>query len=176
VLDEIKKAHPDAHNVLLQIFQRRLRTGEETGPVLLRAELMEPLRAHFRRKLINGLDEIIVFHALTREQIRQIGEVKLERVRRAACGQGVELEIDGSRVEHIADAGYQPEFGAGELRRLIRATLETELAGEMLAGDIRDGHHVRRPLRGPRNPRRPPFPKPKETRHGEEPSHPLPFH
>ena len=103
---------------------------------------MEPLRLHFRPEFINRLDEIIVFHALDREQIRQIVELNLERVRRTARGQGVELEIDGSLVEHLAEAGYRPEFGARELRRLIRATLETELARAMLGGEVHDGDRV----------------------------------
>ena len=173
LLDEIEKAHPDVHNVLLQVFddgrltdgkgrvvdftntviiatsnigsdiiQRRLKAGEQRDPVLLREELMEPLRLHFRPEFINRLDEIIVFHALDREQIRQIVELNLERVRRTARGQGVELEIDGSLVEHLAEAGYRPEFGARELRRLIRATLETELARAMLGGEVHDGDRV----------------------------------
>jgi ATP-dependent Clp protease ATP-binding subunit ClpC len=173
LLDEIEKAHPDVHNVLLQVFDdgrltdgkgrvvdftnaiiiatsnigseiihRRLRAGEERDPVLLREELMDPLRLHFRPEFINRLDEIIVFHALTRGQIRQIVELNLERVRRTARGQGVELEIDESLIAYIADAGYRPEFGARELRRLIRATLETELARAMLGGEVRDGDRV----------------------------------
>jgi ATP-dependent Clp protease ATP-binding subunit ClpC len=175
LLDEIEKAHPDVHNVLLQVFddgrltdgkgrvvdftnaiiiatsnigseliQRRLRAGgeEPADPVLLREELMEPLRLHFRPEFINRLDEIIIFHALTREQIRQIVEMQLERVRRTAHGEGIELEIEDSLVAYIADAGYRPEFGARELRRLIRATLETELAREMLAGQIHEGDRV----------------------------------
>jgi ATP-dependent Clp protease ATP-binding subunit ClpC len=174
LLDEIEKAHPDVHNVLLQVFddgrltdgkgrvvdftntiiiatsnigseiiQRRLRQGgEEPDAARLREELMEPLRAHFRPEFINRLDEIIVFQTLTREQIRQVVEMNLERVRRTARGQGVELQIDESLVAYVADAGYRPEFGARELRRLIRATLETELARAMLGGEVRDGDQV----------------------------------
>jgi ATP-dependent Clp protease ATP-binding subunit ClpC len=173
LLDEIEKAHPDVHNVLLQVFddgrltdgkgrvvdftntiiiatsnigseiiQRRLRAGAEEDAGKLREELNEPLRAYFRPEFINRLDEIIVFQALTRDQIRQIVELHLERVRGAAHGQGVELEIDESLVAYIADAGYRPEFGARELRRLIRTTLETELARAMLGGEIRDGDRV----------------------------------
>ena len=173
LLDEIEKAHPDVHNVLLQVFddgrltdgkgrvvdftntiiiatsnigseiiQRRLRAGAEDDAAKLREELNEPLRAHFRPEFINRLDEIIVFHALTREQIRHIVGLHLERVRGAAHGQGVELAIDESLIAYIADAGYRPEFGARELRRLIRTTLETELARAMLGGEIRDGDRV----------------------------------
>jgi ATP-dependent Clp protease ATP-binding subunit ClpC len=66
----------------------------------------------------------------------------LERVRRTAHAQGVELETDESLVDHLSNAGYRPEFGARELRRLIRSTLETELARSMLAGEIADGDRV----------------------------------
>ena len=79
----------------------------------------------------------------TREQIRQIVEMHLERARRTAHAQGVELETDKSLVDHLSGAGYRPEFGARELRRLIRSTLETELARSMLAGEITDGDRVR---------------------------------
>ena len=132
-------------NIGADIIQRRLRqSGDEAAdPGRMREELMEPLRAHFRPEFINRLDEVIVFHSLTREQIRQIVEMHLERVRRTAHAQGVELEIDQSLVEHLSNAGYRPEFGARELRRLIRSTLETELARSMLTGETADGDRVR---------------------------------
>jgi ATP-dependent Clp protease ATP-binding subunit ClpC len=175
LLDEIEKAHPDVHNVLLQVFDdgrltdgkgrvidftntiiiatsnvgadvisRRLRqeTGDAADPTKNREELMETLRLHFRPEFLNRLDEIIIFHSLTREEIRQIVDLHLERVRRTALGQGVELEIDSSLVEYFAREGYRPEYGARELRRLIRSTLETELAREMLADVIHDGDRV----------------------------------
>jgi len=176
LLDEIEKANPDVHNILLQVFDdgrltdgkgrvvdftntiiiatsnigadiihRRLRQGGEESfdPVKLREELMDPLRVHFRPEFINRLDEIIVFHALNRAEIRQIVELHLERVRRTAHAQGVELEIDDGLVAHFAEAGYRPEFGARELRRLIRSALETRLAREMLGGEIKEGQRVR---------------------------------
>jgi ATP-dependent Clp protease ATP-binding subunit ClpC len=67
----------------------------------------------------------------------------LERVKRLAKGQGLTLEFDDSLVDHFADVGYQPEYGARELRRQIRAQLETELAGAMLRGDIGEGDTVK---------------------------------
>jgi ATP-dependent Clp protease ATP-binding subunit ClpC len=132
-------------NLGADIIQRNLRTrGAEAGdPAKLKSELMEVLRAHFRPEFLNRIDEIIVFHALTREEIRSIVELQLERVRRNAHGQGIDLEFDGSLVEHFAAAGFRPEFGARELRRLIRSDLETRLASAMLAGDIEEGDRVR---------------------------------
>jgi hypothetical protein len=71
------------------------------------------------RKFINRIDEIIVFHALGRNEIRSIVQLQLERVKRTAHGQGVELIVDPPLVEHFAAAGFQPELGARELRRRI---------------------------------------------------------
>ena len=86
---------------------------------------------------------IIVFHALDREQIRQIVGLQLERVKRLARGQGLTPEFDDSLVDHFAEVGYQPEFGARELRRQIRSQLETKLAGAMLRGEIGEGDTVK---------------------------------
>ena len=181
LLDEIEKAHPDVHNILLQIFddgrltdgkgrvvdftntiliatsnlgadiiQRRLRErrdqGAATGPVTdgatLKREVMDVVRGHFRPEFINRIDEIIIFEALDRAQIRDIVRLRLERLTRTARGQGVQLEVDDSLVDHFATAGYQPEYGARELRRLIRSELETRLAQAMLAGEVHEGDAV----------------------------------
>ncbi|MBX6745118.1 MAG: hypothetical protein IRY87_24045, partial [Acetobacteraceae bacterium] len=100
------------------------------------------LRGHFRPEFINRIDEIIVFHALDREQIRNIVALQLDRVKRTAHGQGITLEVQDSLLDHFATAGFRPEFGARELRRLIRSELETRLAGAMLAGEVQEGDTV----------------------------------
>lgn len=175
LLDEIEKAHPDAYNILLQVFddgrltdnkgrvvdftntiiiatsnlgsdiiQRYMERQpvEEVDQKALRNELMEVLRRHFRPEFLNRIDEIIVFHALTREHIRQIVHLQLDRVRHLAHAQGVTLEIDESLVDHLADVGYRPEYGARELRRLIRSEVETRLATALLRGDFAEGDTV----------------------------------
>ncbi|ACL55809.1 ATPase AAA-2 domain protein [Methylobacterium nodulans ORS 2060] len=115
-------------NLGADIIQRnlRLRGTEADDSAKLKRELMEVLRGHFRPEFINRIDEIIVFHALGRAEIRAIVALQLERVRRTAQGQGVELATDPSLVDHLAAAGFRPEFGARELRRLIRSELETQ--------------------------------------------------
>lgn len=131
-------------NLGSDIIQRNLRlrgTAEEDQGKLKR-ELMDVLRGHFRPEFINRIDEIIVFHALGRGEIRSIVELQLERVKRTAHGQGVELVIDNSLVDHMAAAGFRPEFGARELRRLIRSELETQLARALLAGEVHEGDRV----------------------------------
>jgi len=131
-------------NLGADIIQRnlRLRGTESDDPMRLKRELMDVLRGHFRPEFINRIDEIIVFHALGQSEIRSIVELQLERVRRTAQGQGVELVMDQSLLDHLAAAGFRPEFGARELRRLIRSGLETQLAREMLADVVHEGDRV----------------------------------
>ena len=131
-------------NLGADLIERQLRTegaAQAEGGDLKR-ELMEVLRGHFRPEFLNRIDEIIVFRALNREQIRNIVDLQLERVRRTAHGQGVELVLDDSLIEHLAATGYRPEFGARELRRLIRTELETQLARAMLADEVQEGDRV----------------------------------
>jgi ATP-dependent Clp protease ATP-binding subunit ClpC len=175
LLDEIEKAHPDVHNILLQVFddgrltdgkgrtvdfsntiiiatsnlgseliQRNLSAppGQKLSHEELKEKLMEILRRHFRPEFLNRIDEIIVFHALTKEQIKDIVKLQLERVKRMARGQGIELEFDESLVEHLAEVGYRPEFGARELRRKIQTEVENPLAEEMLSGRLTRGDKV----------------------------------
>ncbi|HPD07207.1 MAG TPA: ATP-dependent Clp protease ATP-binding subunit [Candidatus Bipolaricaulis sp.] len=176
LLDEIEKAHPEVHNILLQVFddgrltdgkgrvvdfantiiiatsnlgsdliQRNLTAlaSERLDYAALKERLMEILRHHFRPEFLNRIDEVIVFHALTKDQIRDIVLLQLERVRRVAKGQGVELEFDPSLVDHLAEVGYRPEFGARELRRRVRLEVENGLASALLEGKIAAGDKVR---------------------------------
>ncbi|KMO40208.1 Clp protease ClpC [Methylobacterium variabile] len=131
-------------NLGSDIIQRnlRLRGTEADDPAKLKRELMEVLRRHFRPEFINRIDEIIVFHALGQADIRAIVQLQLERVRRTAQGQGIELTTDESLVDHLAAAGFRPEFGARELRRLIRSELETQLARAMLSDEVHEGDRV----------------------------------
>ena len=175
LLDEIEKAHPDVHNILLQVFDDgRLTDGKGrvvdfTNTIIiatsnlgsdiiqqnlhapehlklsyeeLKQRLMDVLRDHFRPEFLNRIDEIIVFHALTPEQIRDIVKLQLERVRRTAGGQGIELEFDDTLIDYLAEVGYRPEFGARELKRRVRTDVESKLASAMLKGDVQEGDRV----------------------------------
>uniref|UniRef100_UPI003F506344 hypothetical protein n=1 Tax=Caballeronia sp. LjRoot34 TaxID=3342325 RepID=UPI003F506344 len=79
---------------------------------------MAELRKHFRPEFLNRIDEIIIFDALDREQIKSIVKLQLENVKQAAHGQDIDLAFDESLVHHLASEGYQPEFGARELRKV----------------------------------------------------------
>ncbi|WP_233553243.1 AAA family ATPase [Teichococcus wenyumeiae] len=162
--DEIKKAHPDVHNVPLQLFDDECLTDgkgwavdftnlmliatsnlganltrhelrEEAGKgddAKLKHDLMDVLRDHFRPEFINRVDEIIVLHALGRQQIRSIVELQLELVVRIAREQRIGLVVDASLIDNFALTGFRPEFGAREMRRQIHTELETQLARAML--------------------------------------------
>ncbi|MGK2740145.1 AAA family ATPase [Tepidicaulis sp. LMO-SS28] len=108
----------------------------------VRDDVMSVLRAHFRPEFLNRIDEIIVFDSLGQEQIKEIVVLQLETVRRAAHGQDVALKFDDTLIEHLAETGYRPEFGARELKRQIRQILETKLAKAMLKGEIKEGDTV----------------------------------
>jgi ATP-dependent Clp protease ATP-binding subunit ClpC len=108
----------------------------------IREELMGVLKGHFRPEFLNRIDEIIVFHGLSRDNIRSIVQIQLERVVRTADAQDITLKIGESVVDHLAEAGYRPEFGARELKRQIRQELETRLAKEILGGALKSGDSV----------------------------------
>lgn len=132
-------------NLGSDIIQKNLkkRGTKEFDEAKQKSELMDILRQHFRPEFINRIDEIIVFHSLNRAEIRKIVELQLARVARTARGQGVELDYGDDVIDHFGAVGFQPEYGARELRRLIRSELETELARSMLGGTVVDGDRVR---------------------------------
>jgi ATP-dependent Clp protease ATP-binding subunit ClpC len=108
----------------------------------IREELMKVLKGHFRPEFLNRIDEIIVFHALSRDNIRAIVQIQLERVTRTAAAQGITLYMGETLVDHLVQAGYQPEFGARELKRQIRQEVETRLAREILGDALQSGDTV----------------------------------
>jgi ATP-dependent Clp protease ATP-binding subunit ClpC len=129
-------------NLGSDLIMRNLQSEAKLRDDILKRQLMDVLRQHFRPEFLNRIDEIIIFHALDRDQIQDIVRLQLEQVRRAAEGQGIRLEFDESLIRYLADEGYQPEFGARELRRQIRQRVETKLAAEMLKGNIKEGDSV----------------------------------
>jgi ATP-dependent Clp protease ATP-binding subunit ClpA len=172
LLDEIEKAHPDVFNMLLQILDEgRLtdnkgRTVDFKNAVIImtsnvgaglipagdemerrydevEARLLEALKQVFRPEFLNRVDEIIVFHALTREQLRRIVGLLVEKVRREVAGQGMTLEVSPEAEDLIAAAGYDAQFGARPLKRAIQRLLENPLARELLKGTFEQGATIR---------------------------------
>ena len=113
----------------------------------LKDELMDMLRQSFRPELLNRIDEIIVFRSLDRDQLMQITRLLLGRVARRMHAQGAELEVSDDAVQYLANAGFDPQYGARPLRRAIQRLLEDELSERLLAGEIEPGQRVRVDLR-----------------------------
>ena len=100
------------------------------------------LRGHFRPEFINRIDDIIVFDTLGADEIKNIVKFQLEKVATAMKGQGIEVTFDDSVVENLARDGYKPEFGARELRRLIKTDIENLFARKLLSGQLEEGQVV----------------------------------
>ncbi|MBS6360324.1 AAA family ATPase, partial [Burkholderia sp.] len=108
----------------------------------IKEELMQVLKGHFRPEFLNRIDEIVVFNSLSQENIRSIVQIQLERVIRTAAAQDITLKIGDSLLAHLSEVGYQPEFGARELKRQVRQTIETRLAKEILGDALKSGDTV----------------------------------
>ncbi len=109
---------------------------------LMRATVMEELRAHFRPEFLNRVDETIVFHALSEEELMEIVDLQLERLRRRLAERRITLVLDTAAKRHLVKAGYDPSYGARPLKRTIQKELETPLGRHILGGAIGDGDTV----------------------------------
>jgi ATP-dependent Clp protease ATP-binding subunit ClpB len=119
--------------------------GEGSGAdyAVMRATVLDELRASFRPEFLNRIDEIVVFHALAEGELKQIVEIQLDRVRGRLADRRITLEISDEAKTHLARAGYEPAYGARPLKRAIQREVETPLGRKILAGAVRDGDHVR---------------------------------
>jgi len=132
-------------NLGSDIIQRNLknRHKKDFDEQKQKSDLMDVLRLHFKPEFINRIDDIVVFHSLSRTEIKQIVELQLNRVAKTAAQQGIYLEFDDKVIQHFATTGYKPEFGAREIRRQIRNELESKLAREMLTDRVEDGDKLK---------------------------------
>ncbi|MGH9369653.1 MAG: ATP-dependent chaperone ClpB [Thermoanaerobaculia bacterium] len=169
LFDEIEKAHPDVFNVLLQVLDDgRLTDGK--GRVVsfkntviimtsnlgshwiaeasgmderqLQSRIEEELRRHFRPEFFNRIDDVIVFHRLTREQIEKIVAIQLESLARTVSDRGITLSWSPEAVRLLAGRGYDPAFGARPLKRLIQKEVLDALASKILKNEILTGDEV----------------------------------
>ncbi|NLH93992.1 MAG: ATP-dependent chaperone ClpB [Candidatus Cloacimonetes bacterium] len=159
LFDEIEKAHPDVFNILLQILDDgRLTDGkgrtvdfrhsviimtsnigsqeiyDASDLEAIRPQLMDILKQYFRPEFLNRLDDIIIFHRLSRADIREIVKIQLEQLAARVREKGIELSWTEALVDYIASAGYDPQFGARPLKRLIQKELEDAMAKAVLSG------------------------------------------
>jgi ATP-dependent Clp protease ATP-binding subunit ClpC len=117
--------------------------GEGAAEAGRRDAVMDALRAAFRPEFLNRIDEIVVFHPLSREQMGSIVERLLEATRRKLRGQAVSLEVTPAAIAALAERGFEPRFGARPLRRAIQRELETPISRMMLRGELHEGDRVR---------------------------------
>ena len=152
LLDEIEKAHPEVFDVLLQVLDDgRLtdgqgRTVDFRNTVLIMTSNIrssEAMRDFFRPEFLNRIDEIVEFRLLTREQIGEIVGLQLERLRERLAERGLGLELTDAAEEVLAEAGWDPSYGARPLKRAIQRLLENPLALRLLEGDFVDGDTIR---------------------------------
>ncbi len=175
LFDEIEKAHPEVFNTLLQLLDDgRLTDGQGRtvnfrnclvimtsnlggrlimdAPDLedpgLHAQVLDILRQHFSPEFLNRIDETIVFRRLSREDMRHILEIQLERVRRQLAKRNLRLELSEAAIEHLSEAGYEPAYGARPLARLLQQEIQNPLAAQILGGGFKDGDLIRADRQG----------------------------
>jgi ATP-dependent Clp protease ATP-binding subunit ClpB len=158
LLDEIEKAHPDVFNVLLQIMDDgRLtdgqgRTVDFTNTVLImtsnlgggadEATVLAAMHAHFKPEFLNRIDEIVVFHRLDERHIEQIVGLQLERLEARLAERNLRLSLTDAARAHVARVGYDPDFGARPLKRVLQREVADPIALELLQGEFRDGDTI----------------------------------
>ncbi len=152
LLDEIEKAHAEVFDVLLQILDDgRLTDGHgrtvdfRNTVVIMTSNLRtaEAMREYFRPEFLNRIDEVVEFQALTREQLGEIVELQLARLRDRLAERGLGLELTDAAKEHVAEAGWDPSYGARPLKRALQRLVENPLALRLLEGDFVEGDTVR---------------------------------
>jgi ATP-dependent Clp protease ATP-binding subunit ClpB len=171
LLDEVEKAHPEAFNVLLQVLDDgRLTDGQgrtvdfrntvvamtsNLGSQLIqefagkddyaamKAAVLEVVRTHFRPEFINRIDEAVVFHPLGSAHIRDIARIQTRRLLARMAERGMTLEFTDSALNHLAQAGFDPVYGARPLKRAIQTWVENPLARAILDGQFVPGDTVK---------------------------------
>jgi ATP-dependent Clp protease ATP-binding subunit ClpB len=170
LLDEVEKAHPDVFNILLQVMDDgRLTDGQgrtvdfrNTVIVMtsnlgshviqemsgksdydqIKSAVMELVSQHFRPEFINRIDETVVFHSLGKEQIANIAKIQINYLHKRLKQQDIHLDVSSDALHHIAEAGFDPVYGARPLKRTIQQQLENPLAQELLKGHFKSGDTI----------------------------------
>ncbi len=170
LLDEIEKAHPEVFNVLLQVLDDgRLTDGQgrtvdfrntvivmtsnlgsqaiqelagEDNYDRMKAAVMEVVSQHFRPEFINRIDDIVVFHPLVREQLHRIAMIQIQYLRERLQARDMDLRLTDQALDRLAQAGFDPVYGARPLKRAIQQSVENPLAQEILAGKFSAGDSI----------------------------------
>ena len=169
LMDEIEKAHPDVFNILLQVLDdgrltdghgrtvdlrntvivmtsnlgsQRIQSLADEGYEAMKGAVMEVVSQHFRPEFINRVDEMVVFHPLDREQIREIAGIQLDRLRQRLEGHGFGLVVSDAALDRLGEAGFDPVYGARPLKRAIQNEIENPLAQKILSGGYASGDTI----------------------------------
>jgi ATP-dependent Clp protease ATP-binding subunit ClpB len=171
LLDEVEKAHPDVFNILLQVLDDGRITdsqgrvvdfrntiivmtsnigsehilsvaGDDSQYEEMRKRVTDALRIHFRPEFLNRVDDLIIFHTLTRDELAQIVSIQLKRIERLLSDQKIKLEISPAAVTYVADVGYDPVYGARPLKRAIQRELENAIATKLLENTFVEGDTI----------------------------------
>ncbi|MGW6980892.1 ATP-dependent chaperone ClpB [Streptomyces sp. NPDC054932] len=169
LLDEVEKAHPEVFDVLLQVLDDgRLTDGQGrtvdfrnaililtsnlgsqflvdplTPPEQKKQQVLDVVRASFKPEFLNRLDDLVVFSALTRDELAHIAQLQIGRLARRLADRRLTLDVSPEALAWLADKGNDPAYGARPLRRLIQTAIGDRLAKEILSGEVRDGDTVR---------------------------------
>jgi ATP-dependent Clp protease ATP-binding subunit ClpB len=170
LFDEIEKAHPEVFNALLQLMDEgRLtdghgRTVDFRNTVVImtsnigteflsgmavttdkesRDLVLTALRKHFRPEFLNRVDEIIIFHGLTKEHLKEIVKIQVRGLKKLLTGRHLGIELTDAAEKLLAEKGYDPAYGARPLKRVIQREVQDPLAMHLLEGDFSDGDRVR---------------------------------
>jgi ATP-dependent Clp protease ATP-binding subunit ClpB len=170
LFDEIEKAHHEVFSIFLQIMDDGRLTDshgrtvdfknciiimtsnvgsqyilDATGESYesMRSRVLESMRQHFRPEFLNRVDEILVFHSLTQEQLKQIVDIQVVWLKRRLADRRIELEFSDEAKILLAERGYDPVYGARPVKRVIQKIVETPLAKKIMAGEVPDGSSVR---------------------------------
>ena len=168
LFDEIEKAHPDVFNIMLQILDNGRVTDAQGHTVdfknsviimtsnvgsqyildvagdneQMRSRVMEAMRGTFRPEFLNRIDEMIIFHGLSKTQLRQIVLLQVKRLEKRLAERKMSLKLSESAIDFLAEIGYDPVYGARRLKRGIQRELETQMAKGILRGDFADGDTI----------------------------------
>ena len=169
LLDEVEKAHSDVFNILLQVLDdgrltdghgrtvdfrntvivmtsnlgsQRIQELSKEGYEAMKTAVMEVVGQHFRPEFINRVDDMVVFHPLSREAIRMIAEIQLDHLRKRLAVNELELEVSDKALELLGNTGFDPVYGARPLKRAIQQYIENPLAQKILAGEFEPGQTV----------------------------------
>jgi len=168
LLDEVEKAHPEVFNALLQVLDDgrmtdgQGRTVDFTNTVLVMTSnlgsefidpgmsdedietgVMEVVRSHFRPEFLNRVDDTIVFHRLSKDDLRQIVRIQFGHLRERLADREIEVELTDDAITWLTDNGYDPVYGARPLKRLLQTAVANPLATRVLEGALPEGSRVK---------------------------------